>query len=322
MAPIYQGGPKVGRPQERGAVVRILTVLVTMRHETAGTPILLAALLLGGCAGDDDAAAAGRSDDATPAAMAAPDDASDETLAALRATLDRADRMAADIEDTLRPVPLLRPAEEQALKRYGNAANLERARRLGARVGSRTELESLVAEGRLVPLEDSTRYWIVREMRQSAAFVTPDMHALLERIGARFHDRLAEMGLPPYRMEISSALRTSSEQASLRQRNVNATAGTSAHEYGTTVDIAYSAYAPPQDLPAGLLPDDPPAGAGPLLDRVARSVLESVSARKSRELKAILGHALRELQSEGDVLVTLEQLQPVYHITVARAIAN
>ena len=307
-------------------MVRILTVKPGMRanaHTPRKAPLVALAALLGGCVGDgppgDDAAARG---DAAPAAIDADPAPADETAVALRSTLDRADSLAADIEDTLRPVPLLRPAEEAALRRFSNAANLERARRLGTRVGGESELESLVAEGRLVPLGDSTRYWIVRDLRQSAGFVTPDTRALLEEIGRRFHERLAGMGLPPFRIEISSALRTTGEQAALRQRNANAAAGASAHEYGTTVDIAYSAYAPPADLPDDVLPEDAPEGTSWLLERVARGALESVAARKSRELKAILGHTLRELQSEGAVLVTLERLQPVYHITVARRMAD
>jgi hypothetical protein len=47
-------------------------------------------------------------------------------------------------------------------------------------------------------------------------------------------------------------------------------------------------------------------------------MLETAAARKSRELQALLGHVLSELQRSGDVLVTLERQQPVYHITVAR----
>jgi len=44
--------------------------------------------------------------------------------------------------------------------------------------------------------------------------------------------------------------------------------------------------------------------------------------RKSRELQKILGDVLREAQDEGIVLVTLERLQPVYHVTVARELTS
>ena len=42
------------------------------------------------------------------------------------------------------------------------------------------------------------------------------------------------------------------------------------------------------------------------------------TAAQRRELQAILGEILLDLQREGRVMVTLERQQPVYHMTVAR----
>jgi hypothetical protein len=235
---------------------------------------------------------------------------------ALSGTLRRVVALADSVEDLLRPVPLMRPAEVEALRRYSNAENVEVARRLGVRPGDAAELDSLVAEGRLVALGDSARYWVVRELGASRPYVTPATRALLERLGEAFQARLTEMGLPPYRFEISSALRTPDSQAALRRSNSNATAGTSAHEFGTTVDIAYSGYAAPAELPAGLVAE---GGARPELETMARYVLERMAARKSRELQAVLGKVMAEAQSRDEVLVTLERQQPVYHITVSEA---
>ena len=120
---------------------------------------------------------------------------------------------------------------------------------------------------------------------------------------------------------LTSALRTEEGQAALRERNPNAAVGVSAHEYGTTLDIAYTAFAPPAELPESLRVESPRA-LRPHLDRVAALTLESVSARKSRELQKILGDVLRAAQSEGLVLVTYERFQPVFHVTVARALAD
>ena len=83
------------------------------------------------------------------------------------------------------------------------------------------------------------------------------------------------------------------------------------------MDIAYTAFPPPAELPESLRVEVP-AGLRPHLERVAALALESVSARKSRELQKILGDVLREAQDEVIVLVTLERLQSVYHVTVAR----
>ena len=238
-----------------------------------------------------------------------------EMIAAVAGTLESAGALADSIEGLLQPVALLRRAQEAELRRYSNAENLARARSLGARAADSVELAALVTAGRLVRLEDSTAYWVVRELDDSRPYVTPDARALLVRLGRAFHQRLGDLGLPPFRFEVSSALRTGLDQASLRGRNVNAASGASAHEFGTTVDLAYSGYAAPAELPSGLVPEDPEP-LRPHLETIARRVLERTAARKSRELQAILGAVLTEAQARGEVLVTLERLQPVYHITV------
>lgn len=243
-----------------------------------------------------------------------------EAERALAETLESARTLADSIEDLLRPVPLMRPAEEAALRRYGQSAQLPRARELGARPANEAEIQASLREGRLVPLEDSTRYWVLKDLRADRALVTPDMRALLQRIGESFQERLASMGLPPYRLEITSALRTAEDQARLRRTNPNAAAGVSTHEFGTTVDLAYFTFATPETLPDELLAAGP-AWVAPYQEALARSELEAVAGQKSRELQKILGDVLREAQSEGLVLVTFERLQPVYHITVARRLA-
>lgn len=240
---------------------------------------------------------------------------------ALRQTIDRSTAAAAAVEDALRPVPLLRPAEEARLRSQLNAAHVARARALGVRPASEAEIRSLVSEGRLVELESGNEYWIVRERAQRRAFVTPDVPPLLERIAQRFQARLAEEDIPPYRLEITSVLRTSADQAELRRRNPNAAAGVSSHEFGTTLDIAYESFAPPLEIPDGLVAAAP-AGLEAELERVAGMALEVIGSRKSREMQAFLGHVLIELQAAGDVLVILERLQPVYHITVGRRLAG
>ena len=49
---------------------------------------------------------------------------------------------------------------------------------------------------------------------------------------------------------------------------------------------------------------------------MAAVVAEAVAARRSRELQAVLGRVILEMQSEGNVLVTLERQQTVFHLTV------
>jgi hypothetical protein len=168
-----------------------------------------------------------------------------------------------------------------------------------------------------VELEDSTRYWIVRP-GTSPAHAVPDLRVALRVLGERFQDRLADLGLPPYRMEITSALRTAEGQARLRRSNANAAVGVSSHEYGTTVDLSYAAFAPPGQVPTEIM-EGVPEGLRPHVRRIADLAFESVSARKSRELGRIFSQVLIEAQNEGTVLVIYERQQTVYHVTVGRA---
>jgi len=265
----------------------------------------------------------------------------------LAAAEEATDQLADSLDDLLHPVPLLTAAQEGAFGRYGNADHLDRAAALGIDPDA-------PAPGALVPLDSSGPYWIVRELDHSEPLVTPATHALLEEIGRRFQARLEDEGLPAYRFEITSALRTAEAQADLRRTNPNAVTGRSAHEYGTTVDITYAAFAAPlSGTPAGaddggsgavagaaeagavrpeagevrpeageVAPEADSAGMPAWLeahigrDEAAR--LETVAARRSRELQAFLGEELLALQAGGAAYVMLEVRQPVFHITLTR----
>jgi hypothetical protein len=239
----------------------------------------------------------------------------------VEAVLDNAFARIEEVTDSVdalfRPVPLLTPAQEAAFRRFGNPQQLQRARALGVRPADAAARDAAVQAGRLVRLEDSTAYWVVRELTHSEPYVTPDARALLAEMGRRFQQRLDAMGVPRYRLEVTSVLRTAEDQAELRRVNPNAALGESTHEYGTTLDVTYASYAAPAepelDLDAAAAP-----WLEPYLDRITAALLESVAARNSLELRAILGLVMLELQNEGAVMVTLERLQPVYHFTVAR----
>jgi hypothetical protein len=240
--------------------------------------------------------------------------------AMLAEAVSRADRAAGSADRILSPLPVMTPAEENALRRFLGAAHVAQARQVGVRVGTQEDLDSLVAAGRIVQLPDSTERFIVRE-RTSPAYAVPEMQALLELLGTRFQERLAAMDLPPYRIEVTSALRTSERQARLRGSNANAAAGVSSHEFGATVDLSYAAFAPPAATPEVFTPETPQAFR-PHLERLADLALESVSARKSRELGKIFSQVLAEAQREGLALVIYERQQTIYHLTVGGAMAR
>jgi hypothetical protein len=240
---------------------------------------------------------------------------------ALEREVARIDAEAARIDSVFQPLPLLRPAQENTLRSFSNARQLERARALGVgRLLPPERLEALRSEGALVRLED-TEHFVIRDMDHSQPLVVPAVQALLTEIGERFQARLQRLGAPAYRLEVSSALRTPADQAALRRVNPNAAQGESTHEYGTTVDVLYSAFA----APARPIVAPEVGGADwlePHLQRYAALAAERVAGRRALELKAILGEVLIELQDEGKVMVTLERLQPVYHMTVARRLGG
>ena len=224
------------------------------------------------------------------------------------------DHEAYELEKILLPVKLLRPQEENALRRNLNSQHLDRARHAGITpVASASELDIHLENGSLMTLVVETPHWRVRELDASVPYVVPSVGRLLSDIAVRFHQELKKMGLPAYRLEISSVLRTGSLQVALQRTNENAARGRSSHEYGATVDIAYEAFA----APMAVSEDTSDPDCNELLSVYRKISLERVAARKSRELTAILGRILREMQDEGRVLVLMERLQPVFHITVS-----
>jgi hypothetical protein len=195
----------------------------------------------------------------------------------------------------------LRWREVFTLRRDKNAEQIAVAQRMGARVSDSTEVQRRLASRRLVPLRDSTEFWVLRRMEHSVPYMTPEALAMLERLGARFHERLDSLGIPPYRMKVTSVLRTDETQAALRRINPNASRTVSAHEYGTTLDVSHTKFA---------APPGPEAEA---------ELLEDLGEANWRILQAELGRALLELRRDGLLMVMMENGQPVYHMTVARA---
>jgi hypothetical protein len=239
----------------------------------------------------------------------------EEVEAILADAVRRADQVAARGDRILSPMPVMSPFEEDRLRRYLSAVHVAEASAVGIRARDEAQLDSLVAAGRLVELADSTEFWIVR--RRTDARVVPEMQALLETLGARFHARLDELNLPRYRIEVTSAMRTAERQAELRRTNENAARGVSSHEFGATVDLSYAAFAPPAEPPS-TVPEDAPAEFHPHLERITDLALESLSARKSRELGRVFSQVLEEAQDEGLALVIYERQQTVYHVTARR----
>ncbi|HEX6371379.1 MAG TPA: DUF5715 family protein [Longimicrobium sp.] len=212
-------------------------------------------------------------------------------------------------------VPRLKAREIGNLRLDKNAEQVASAQSLGVPVSGQGHIDRMVRQGRLVPLGDSTEYWILRGMDHSAPYVTPDTKAMLEDLGRRFHARLDRAGLPRYRMKITSAIRTDEAQQDLRKTNSYAARTTSAHQFGTTVDVSHERFAVPAGpRAAGGAAAAPVAGAW----EMEAEMLEEVGKEHARALQAELGRALTELRTAGAVHVMMENKQPVYHFTLAR----
>ncbi|MDP9348425.1 MAG: DUF5715 family protein, partial [Gemmatimonadota bacterium] len=200
--------------------------------------------------------------------------------------------------------------ERRELRRDVNAQQIATARSLGVRAASTEEIDRLRGQGRLVALEDSTRWWILRDLDYSVPYVTPDTKRMLTEIGRRFHARLDSLGLPHYRIQVTSVLRTPETQADLRKANSNASQTVSAHEFGTTLDVSHVRFTAPE--PAAL------ATSSPAMQAQEIAALEEAAKTSAVVLQAELGRVLSEMRDEGKLRVMMERRQPVYHMTVAR----
>ena len=151
--------------------------------------------------------------------------------------------------------------------------------------------DSLVKAGRLVEVTDD-KYYIVRDLTHSYAYLTPEAVVLLEDIGIRFQAKLKEHDLPKYRFEISSLLRTEEMQRILTKVNRNATPNGTAHYYGTTFDIAFHKY-----------------------ERNGDRFEDS-------EIEEIMKQTLREMRQECRFLIVKESRNKCFHMTVVKCKNN
>lgn len=157
-------------------------------------------------------------------------------------------------------------------------------------VADRDAAEEL--KSKLVKLEDTDTY-VVDSLTHSIPYLVPSAKELLDLIGKNFQDSLASKGLNPYKLVITSVLRTEADVAKLRRGNLNASEN-SAHRYGTTFDISYWTYV------------KIPEYRGREYEDVSPSYL-----------RAVLSQALKDIHDmPGMCYVKFEKKQSCFHITV------
>lgn len=172
-----------------------------------------------------------------------------------------------------------------------NDVQLEVAQAIGVPpVADREAAEAL--KSRLVRLEDTDTY-VIDSLTHSIPYLVPRARDLLDTIGRHFQDSLAAKGLNPYKLVITSVLRTEADVRGLSRRNVNASEN-STHRYGTTFDLSYWRYVKIPDLRGRPYDDVPP-----------------------EYLRATLGQVLKDLHDKGNVCyIKYEKKQNCFHITV------
>lgn len=145
---------------------------------------------------------------------------------------------------------------------------------------------------KLVKLEDTVTY-VVDSLTHSIPYLIPSAKDLLDDIGRVFQDSLRAKGLNPYKLVVTSVLRTEEDVARLRRRNINASEN-STHRYGTTFDLSYWRYVKIPDLRGRPYEDVPP-----------------------EYLRAVLGQVLKDFHDQGRrCYIKYEKKQNCFHITV------
>ena len=208
--------------------------------------------------------------------------------------------------------------EENRLRRPATPSyteHLDRADSLGVPpLDTEAELATHLRTGRLVPLVDN-EFYVVRILEHSKPFVRPALRERLDEVGRRFQTALADAWLPPFRVTVSSALRTADLQRDLARTNRNATSGRSSHEYGASVDLVYTRYALwPTASDTLQVPFTDPAI--PKAQRLASRWADDLAGTYDDRLFGALARVLGEMQDEGLLLVLLEDEQPVFHLTL------
>lgn len=128
-------------------------------------------------------------------------------------------------------------------------------------------------------------------LTHSIPYLVPKADELLNTIGQNFQDSLSAKGLNPYKVIVTSVLRTTHDVKKLRKKNGNASLN-SAHFYGTTFDISWVRYKQIED------PKKRP--------------MQTVG---SDTLKMVLAEVLRDLKKDDKCYIKHEINQGCFHIT-------
>lgn len=169
-----------------------------------------------------------------------------------------------------------------------NDAHLQAAQKYGLKEVPRTRDD--IDKRKLVEVRDND-YIKVWNLKYSVPYLTRSAASELDAISRAFSDSLRNHRLLPYKIVVSSVLRTSEDVDRLRRSGNSNASANSAHCYGTTFDIAYTRY----------WRDD---------EQSQEAFMQPF------ELTKVLGEVLRDRKAAGKILCKYERTEHCFHITV------
>lgn len=184
------------------------------------------------------------------------------------------------------------PIEPAEIIKDLNVVQLIHAKKNGLKRPFKTNAEfdstykKMVERFELVEIKDSRLYHL-KSLKHSHPFLIPEAVSMIDEIASRFQSKLKEKKLGNYCFFLTSVLRTIETQEKLSKRNGNASDST-AHYYGTTVDISYKHF----------------------------YNLDNDSIEPSWEVIQELTKTLLEMRKECKLLAVRERKQSCFHITV------
>jgi uncharacterized protein YcbK (DUF882 family) len=169
-----------------------------------------------------------------------------------------------------------------------NDTQLAAARAIGVAPFNKAEDAANIKQFQLI---ESNEHYKLDKFTHSVPYMVPQAAKLMDDIGANFLDSLANKGLNPYRIVITSATRSMEQQQQLSKSNINATEN-STHCYGTTFDVSWKTFEQ-------------------VLDKDGRPMQE-VGADT---LKMVLSEVLRDVRLAKRCYIKYERKQGCFHIT-------
>ena len=169
-----------------------------------------------------------------------------------------------------------------------NDTQLSAAKAIGVKPFANAEQAASIKQFQLL---ESNEHFALADLTHSVPYVVPQTAKLIDEIGANFLDSLANKGLNPYRIVITSLTRSQDQQKQLSKSNINATLN-STHCYGTTFDISWKRF---EQVP----------------DKDGRPMQE-VGADT---LKMVLSEVLRDSRLAKRCYIKYERKQGCFHIT-------